>query len=123
MIDAIASHHEDKPPQTVIAVLVAIADTLSSARPGARKESIENYIQRLTKLENIANSIKGVAHSYAIQAGREIRVIVKPDKINDDFIFQVARIIKEQIEQDISYNGIIKVTVIREIRAIEIVKL
>ncbi|MFB0638106.1 ribonuclease Y [Candidatus Phytoplasma solani] len=123
VIDAIASHHEDKPPQTVIAVLVAIADTLSSARPGARKESIENYIQRLTKLENIANSIKGVAHSYAIQAGREIRVIVKPDKINDDFIFQVARIIKEQIEQDISYNGIIKVTVIREIRAIEIVKL
>ncbi|MBS2126370.1 ribonuclease Y ['Fragaria x ananassa' phyllody phytoplasma] len=123
VIDAIASHHEDQPPQTIIAALVAIADTLSSARPGARKESIENYIKRLTQLENIANSIKGVAQSYAMQAGREIRVIVKPEKVADDFIFHTARTIKEKIEQDVNYNGVIKVTVIREIRAIEIAKL
>ncbi|WP_434062263.1 ribonuclease Y [Candidatus Phytoplasma solani] len=122
VIDAIASHHEDQLAQTTIGVLVAIADTLSAARPGARKESIENYIQRLTKLENIANSIKGVAHSYAIQAGREIRVIVKPDTINDYFMSPIARIIKEKIEKDIIYNGFIKVTVIRETRVIEVAK-
>ncbi|MGL9687295.1 MAG: ribonuclease Y [Candidatus Phytoplasma sp. TWB_XP] len=123
VIDAIASHHEDQEPQSIIAVLVAIADTLSSARPGARKESVENYIQRLTKLETIANATEGVAKSYAIQAGREIRVIVEPDKIADNFIFQTARTIKEQIEKDISYNGVIKVTVIRETRAVEMAKL
>ncbi|AGL90372.1 ribonuclease Y [Candidatus Phytoplasma australiense] len=122
VIDAIASHHEDQVADTTIGALVAIADTLSAARPGARKESIENYIQRLTKLESIANSIKGVAQSYAVQAGREIRVIVKPEAINDHFMSSIARTIKEQIEKDISYNGVIKVTVIRETRAIELAR-
>lgn len=121
VIDAIASHHEEQEPQTLIAILVAIADQISSSRPGARKESIENYIQRITQLEKIANEIDGVDKSYAIRSGREIRVIVKSEEVDDAKTFTIAQEIKNKIQKNINYNGIIKITVLRETRTIEIV--
>lgn len=119
VINAIESHHGDKDADNVISVLVAIADALSASRPGARNDSLENYVQRLQELESIGNEIPGVEKSYAMQAGRELRVIVKPDKIDDAASYKVARDIKNKIEETLQYPGTIKVIVIRETRAQE----
>ena len=119
VINAIESHHGDTEATSVIAGLVAIADTLSASRPGARNDSLENYMKRLSDLENIANDIPGVEKTYAVQAGRELRVLVKPEEISDLESYKVARDIKNKIEEEMQYPGTIKVTVIREVRATE----
>ena len=122
VVNAIESHHGDVPATNLISYLVASADTLSAARPGARYEGIENYINRLESLEKIANEFDGVEKAYAIQAGREIRVMVLPDKVDDSKCFLMARDIKDRIENELTYPGQIKVTVIREMRANETAK-
>ncbi len=119
VIHAIAAHHEDIPPSSVYALLVQAADALSGARPGARKELLENYIKRLEDLEGIANSFRGVANSYAIQAGREIRVIVESEIISDEDAILLSRDIVKNIEESLTFPGQIKVIVIRETRAVE----
>lgn len=119
IVNAIAAHHGDIEPQTLVAVLIQAADAVSAARPGARRETLEAYIKRLEKLEDIADSFDGVEKSYAIQAGREIRIMVKPDKIDDLTAAQIARDIVKKIELELEYPGQIKVTVIRETRAVE----
>ncbi|MCR4911960.1 MAG: ribonuclease Y [Bacilli bacterium] len=122
VVNAIESHHGDVPAKYIISHLVQAADTLSAARPGARSEMLENYIQRIEKLEEICQSYEGVSQSYAMQSGRELRVMVIPEKIDDIGAFKLAREIKERIENEMTYPGQIKVSVIREYRAVETAK-
>lgn len=122
VIHAIAAHHNDIEPQTVEAVLVQAADAISSARPGARRESLENYVKRIEKLETLAGSFAGVEQSYAIQAGREIRVMVKPEVVDDAATVFLAKEIANKLETELEYPGQIKVNVIREVRSVEIAK-
>lgn len=122
VIHAMECHHGDYDPQSVEAVLVTAADALSAARPGARREILENYIKRLETLENLANDFKGVSKAYAIQAGRELRIIVESERINDDEALWLARDVAKKIEAELTYPGQIKVTVIRETRAVEYAK-
>lgn len=122
VVNAIAAHHEEVEMTSVYGALVCAADAISAARPGARAETIENYVKRLENLEKIANSFKGIAKSYALQAGREIRILVDPDKINDDESLVLARDIRKKIEEEMEYPGQIKVVVVRETRAVEYAK-
>ena len=122
IVKAIAAHHEDIKPDSVLPLLVQASDALSGARPGARKEMLETYVKRLEDLERIANSFTGIEKSYAIQAGREIRIIVESNKVTDDHATILSRDIAKKIEEELSYPGQIKVTVIREIRSVEYAK-
>ncbi|MCP4457221.1 MAG: ribonuclease Y, partial [Cytophagales bacterium] len=119
VVHAIAAHHEDVPPSSVYALLVQSSDSLSGARPGARREMLENYIKRLEDLEKIANSFNGVANTYAIQAGRELRVIVESSIISDEEAILLSRDVVKKIEEALTFPGQISVTVIRETRAVE----
>lgn len=122
VIDAIASHHGDTEAKTIIAHLVAAADTLSAARPGARSESLDSYIKRLQQLEDLTNEFKGVEKSYALQAGREVRIMVKPEEVDDAGSYKLAHDIKAKIESTMQYPGTIKIVVIRETRAQEVAR-
>lgn len=122
ILNAIGAHHDDIDPKTVEAIVVRVADGISGGRPGARRDSVENYIKRLTELENIANSFTGVEKSFAIQAGREVRIIVRPQDVDDIAALRLSKDIAKKIEQDLQYPGTIKVNVIREVRHITIAK-
>ena len=122
VINAVQAHHGDVEPQTIEAVLVQAADAISASRPGARRETLENYIKRLESLENIADSFEGVEKSFAIQAGREIRIIVKPEKISDDQMVLMARDIAKKVEDEMEYPGQIKVNLVRETRVVDYAK-
>jgi len=122
VLNAIASHHEDIEMTHPISALVQAADAISGARPGARREPLESYVKRLENLENIAQSFEGVGKTYAIQAGREIRVVVEPDKVDDDFSDKLAYEIAQKIQEEMEYPGQIKVTVIREVRKVSYAK-
>ncbi|MBU4243962.1 MAG: HDIG domain-containing protein, partial [Proteobacteria bacterium] len=118
IVHAIAAHHEDTPPMSILANLVQAADSLSGARPGARKELLENYVKRLEELEGLATSFDGVSKAYAIQAGREIRVMVDSERVGDESTYVLCKDIAEKIENNMTYPGQIRVTVIREKRAV-----
>ena len=122
IVNAIEAHHGDVEPKTVIAVLVQAADAISAARPGARRENVDNYIRRLQKLEELTGSYPGVEKAYAIQAGREVRIMVKPEEVTEDNMILLARDIAKKIEAELEYPGQIKVNVIRETKAIEYAK-
>lgn len=122
IVNAIAAHHEDEKPETVEAVLIQAADAISASRPGARREMLETYIKRLNQLEEIANSFEGVEKSFAIQAGREIRIIVNPEEIDDYLAAKLSRDISRKVEKNIDYPGQVKVNVIRETRSVEYAK-
>jgi len=119
VINAIHSHHGDTEPTSVISIIVAICDALSASRPGARNDSLENYLKRLEQLEKVTEGIDGVEKTFAVQAGREVRVVVKPEEVDDLTSYKIAREVKEKIEREMQYPGTIKVTVIREVRAQE----
>ena len=122
VIHAIEAHHGDVEAKSIIAILVQAADAVSAARPGARREDMENYIKRLQKLEELATSFKGVEKAFAIQAGREIRVMVKPDQVSDDDMKLIARDMAKKIEDEVKYPGQIKLNLIRETRAVDYAK-
>jgi ribonuclease Y len=122
VVNAIASHHHEIEQESVEAVIVEAADAISGARPGARRESLEHYLKRVRSLEEVANSYKGVKQSYALQAGREVRIFVKPEDIDDLASIRLARDISKQIEETMQYPGQIRVTVIRETRAVDYAK-
>ena len=122
VLNCIASHHHEVDQESVEAVIVESADAISGARPGARREGLEQYLKRVRALEDIANSFKGVNQSYALQAGREVRIFVKPEDIDDLASVQLARDISKKIEETMQYPGQIKVTVIRETRAVDYAK-
>lgn len=122
VVHAIAAHHEEEKPETVLACLVAAADALSAARPGVRREMMETYVKRLEDLERISKSFKGIDKSYAIQAGRELRIMVQSDKVSDDEMVVLSKDIAKQIEKELSYPGQIKINVIRETRAVDYAK-
>ena len=122
VVNAIEAHHFEVEFNSIEAVLVQVADSISSSRPGARRETLENYVKRLAKLEEICNSFQGVEKSFAIQAGREVRILVKPEEINDDKAFFLAEDIAKRIENEMEYPGQIKVNVIREARFIATAK-
>ena len=122
VVHAIHAHHNDVEPQTVIACLVQAADAISAARPGARRENLENYIKRLEKLEEVTSSFRGVEKSYAIQAGREVRIIVKPEVVSEDEMTLLAREIAQRIENELEYPGQIKVHLLREVKIVEYAK-
>jgi len=122
IVHAIRAHHDDEKPQSVLAHLVAAADALSGARPGARKALKESYVSRLTDLENIVNSFEGVSRSYAISAGREVRVLVENSQVDDETTVMLSRDIAKKIEEEMSYPGTIKVTVLRETKAVGVAR-
>jgi ribonuclease Y len=122
VVHAVAAHHSEEEPETVEAFLVQAADAISGARPGARRDSLESYVKRLEALENIANSFPGVEKSFAIQAGREVRIVVKPEDVDDLAAARVARDIVNKIEETLEYPGQIKVMVIRETRVVDYAK-
>ena len=122
VINAVQAHHGDVEPQTIEAILVQAADAISASSPGARRETLENYIKRLETLEKIADSFEGVEKSFAIQAGREIRIIVKPEKISDDKMVVMARDIAKKVEDEMEYPGQIKVNLVRETRVVDYAK-
>ena len=122
VVNIIASHHHEIEQESIEAVIVESADAISGARPGARREDIEQYVKRLRALEDIANSYKGVSESFAIQAGREVRIIVRPEDVDDLAATKLARDIARQIEESMQYPGQIKVTVIRETRSVDFAK-